>query len=60
MSDYQHSKYTNVTITPRKDNEYYISPTISDGKKCELLDEIGEDFVQSYLRKKKIDRILKR
>jgi len=59
-SNYQNDKGDVMTYIKFSDVKRYISSMTDNGKKCELLDQVGEDFIQTYLREKKIKKILKK
>lgn len=61
LVDKDYSNYgSTMSYTKFSNVKSYISEMTNNDKKYELLDEIGEDFIQTYLRSKKINRIMKR
>lgn len=52
--------YKSFSQTDFSEIKKYISKMDSIEKKYELLEIIGDDIIQNYLRTKKINRIIKR
>lgn len=57
---YIKSRYISKQVIKYSDVKSFITDMTNNDLKYELLDQIGEDFIQNYLRTKKINRIMKR